>query len=277
MKIKIISFIFLFFLEQFGTYCQTTAISNAPKTKKITGAVLFTKILNIDGNLFLKSLNNNWSINAKIISSTGNKFSFEAEGFRVEVALKNKSFPAQKINNCNFQNILWPDVIKASLKNKAYYDLSIEVEEKYFFEANKLFSKVCSILLGTKEAISACNMVNQLLIPKEFYIRETLVLQRDVLPLRNWLTIRSITKGIYTNSFTLGLEPFGFRELEIINSKKDVAFNENVIYNVASFVLEQNTILKNNERLNITGDASYMVYNSDGVHVPKVSVKVVVQ
>ncbi len=272
----------IFILFFFAKYLVISQQNNSnplftSKKEKISGAILLNKNLEIDAKLYLKSLNDNWPIFAKILAVGKGKFSFEAEGFKVEIAQKKVSYSAITLKNANKNNLLWPLVLKPSLQNKAYYEINIEAEKDQYLDANKLFSKVCTILLSTKEAISIYCNVNQLLIPKEFYIIETLVMKKDVLPLRNWLIINNITAGEFTNSYTIGLSWFGYNELEIINSKKGVAKNENIIYNIASYVLEKHVKLNDNERLNVSGDGSYMVYISEGVHVASKSVKIVVK
>lgn len=124
----------------------------------------------------------------------------------------------------------------------------------------RIFTSVICSLLRTNNAIGVYKGAQSLLIPKEDYLAEAEGMNDDWFPLNLWIYfgLRKIKdKGV---GYTYGLKEFNKRELEVVDSERDLTDIRNFLFNMTHYILDhdvefedgQTCGLSESERIKIT-------------------------
>ena len=124
----------------------------------------------------------------------------------------------------------------------------------------RIFTSVICALLRTNNAIGVYKGNQSLLIPKADYLGEAEGMNDDSFPLNLWIYFGLRKVKDKSAGYTYGLKAFNKRELEVLDSEKDLADIRKFLYNIAHYILDfdvefeagQTCGLSENERIKIT-------------------------
>jgi hypothetical protein len=137
-----------------------------------------------------------------------------------------------------------------------------------------ILTKIMCLLLKNTQAIGVYLGEQSLLIPKMDYLTEASLLSDDFLPLNIWIYIGLRTIDEKTNAYTYGLEAFGKREIEILNSYKKIADLRELLFNLSHYVLLSDVTFQDGQTAGLTEDQKLKITYSKGEFVTGNSFKI---
>lgn len=199
---------------------------------------------------------------------------FTVGKFQILIVLMDVPIPASDLEVPCEVSYLWPEAKQEVPTHKSHIIISVTSKEKDVVNAYKLFSKTAATILKTTHALGIYLGNQQMVLPTDLYVEMTETMDESTLPIVNWVYIGVWDEDNKRGGFTFGLEEFGFREVEIINSKHSREEIWDFLYNVAHYVILSDVTLNDGETIGFTPEEKLEVTVSDGVHIPGKTVKI---
>lgn len=139
-------------------------------------------------------------------------------------------------------------------------------------EAGMLFVKVVSACLKADNALGIydCGTV----WTKENFIQSAMVMKEGELPLMDFVFIGLYQDDKGVSSWSNGLRSFGREELEIIESSHSPSEVYDLMWSVATYIIQEGAILRDGETLGFTKKQKLPLTLSEGVYVEGQSMKI---
>lgn len=172
-------------------------------------------------------------------------------------------------------NYLWRDGVEQVKKHKSQVILTMfrMNKSKSTIENYKLFIKFASCLLKCPSSIGI--YTNTTVYPSKFYCESAGVLEdEEDLPVQIMLYI-----GLYMSEngvcgYTYGLKNFGYREIEVLDSKQSPADVYGFLCSVTEYVLLYDVTLKDKETIGFSAEQKLPIRLSLGKAVEGQSLKI---
>lgn len=233
----------------------------------LKGTILFEKN-EIDFNKVKENLKKNWQID--ILSEvTEEGFVFNVGNTLIKVSRNNenlKKIMLEKVKN----NIFWIEGEAEVEKVKSYVDVIIE-DGKDRVKLAKLFVKVITSVLKVDGSIGVYKEPS--IISKEDYIDVAEELCGNEFP-----TLNMVYFGLYRTDngiggFTKGLDYFGKKEIEVLDTDIEVDELYTFLIDVADYVITSDVKLNDGETIGFSIEQKIPIALSDGVAVEGESIK----
>jgi hypothetical protein len=251
----------------FGFIKNLFGKSEAPKEaapKMVLGMVLLKEIQAIDEAKIIENLKNKWHVH--IDSSDGNDSSLilKIDNQMVMAALIPAAIPKGELDYCIDVGYFWKNAKTEALEHKAHIIISVLPSNFSAVDMNSIFTKMAAAILEETDALGIYLGSRTLLLSKEFYITNAELLKEGSLPLFNWAYFGMVKQGDKNSVYTYGLELFGKREMEIIDSPHPMTELQDMMYNTAHYVLDSDVTLNNGETIGIAAAQKLKISLSKG-------------
>lgn len=186
------------------------------------------------------------------------------DGYNIAIAEIPAAIPGDEVQTTAEYNYLWKDGVKASSKHKSHVILSIMNSGKNPIFENLLFNKIAASILRNSESLGVYIGGRTLLLEKDFYLANTEMMTKEELPLYNWIYF-GLRQGNGNRSiYTYGLADFGKMEMEIVNSTKTFDELNEIMFNMAHYVIASDVILRDGETIGMSAAQKLQITESKG-------------
>ncbi|MBR1739316.1 MAG: DUF4261 domain-containing protein [Ruminococcus sp.] len=244
--------------------------NNETKQGNVLGGFVLFKDANMDWLRFEKYLKEDWGIDCQEHQKDG-AMVFKVDEMVVACSLMPSPVPDKEAEQNAKNNILWKDGDKEVEKHNAHVMLAV-MNKFDALEQALLFAKVASCLLKLDNAIGIYK--NPTVYEKKFYIgfAESIKDGEIPVPILIYTGLYLAKDGIC--AFTSGLSFFGFKEIEIIDSKKQPNEVMSFLFSISEYVISEGVELKDGETIGFTEEQKLPIAVSAGVSVPGETVKI---
>ena len=240
-----------------------------------TGFVLLNEV-KFDKEKFLKDLKEDWKITLDLGNDSENNEKDMLVGnigdIMVAVALMPAPIPNNEaVDNAKI-NYKWKDAVKVAEEHKAHILVSL-LGEPNLVDGAKLYTKIISALTK-QENCTGLYVTKTVLNPDMYRDFTEYYVENDMFPVENTIFI-----GVYKtdngeiNAYTYGMETFGKKEMEVINSLEQPKDIYNLLQAIADYVITSDVILQDGETIGFTAEQKIPISQSKGVAVNGTTLK----
>ena len=240
-----------------------------------TGFVLLNKA-KFNREKFLKDLKEDWKITLDLGDDSENKEKDMLVGNIGDIMVAVALMPAPIPNNEAVEkakiNYKWKDAVKVAEEHKAHILVSL-LGEPDLVEGAKLYTKIISALTK-QENCTGLYVTKTVLNPDMYRDFTEYYVENDMFPVENTIFI-----GVYKtdngeiNAYTYGMETFGKKEMEVINSLEQPKDIYNLLQAIADYVITSDVILQDGETIGFTAEQKISISQSKGVAVNGTTLK----
>ena len=240
-----------------------------------TGFVLLNEA-KFDRNKFLKDLKEDWKITLDLGNDSGNNekdmLVGNIDNIMVAIALMPAPIPNNEAVEKAKINYKWKDAVKVAEEHKAHILVSL-LGEPNLVEGAKLYTKIISALTK-QENCTGLYVTKTVLNPDMYRDFTEYYVENDMFPVENTIFI-----GVYKtdngeiNAYTYGMETFGKKEMEVINSLEQPKDIYNLLQAIADYVITSDVILQDGETIGFTAEQKISISQSKGVAVNGTTLK----
>ena len=240
-----------------------------------TGFVLLNEA-KFDRNKFLKDLKEDWKITLDLGNDSENNEKDMLVGNIGDIMVAVALMPAPIPNNEAVEkakiNYKWKDAVKVAEEHKAHILVSL-LGEPDLVEGAKLYTKIISALTK-QENCTGLYVTKTVLNPDMYRDFTEYYVENDMFPVENTIFI-----GVYKtdngeiNAYTYGMETFGKKEMEVINSLEQPKDIYNLLQAIADYVITSDVILQDGETIGFTAEQKISISQSKGVAVNGTTLK----
>ena len=240
-----------------------------------TGFVLLNEA-KFNREKFLKDLKEDWKITLDLGDDSENKEKDMLVGNIGDIMVAVALMPAPIPNNEAVEkakiNYRWKDAVKVAEEHKAHILVSL-LGEPDLVEGAKLYTKIISALTK-QENCTGLYVTKTVLNPDMYRDFTEYYVENDMFPVENTIFI-----GVYKtdngeiNAYTYGMETFGKKEMEVINSLEQPKDIYNLLQAIADYVITSDVILQDGETIGFTAEQKISISQSKGVAVNGTTLK----
>ena len=241
----------------------------------LTGFVLLNEA-KFNREKFLKDLKEDWKITLDLGDDSENKEKDMLVGNIGDIMVAIALMPAPIPNNEAVEkakiNYKWKDAVKVAEEHKAHILVSL-LGEPDLVEGAKLYTKIISALTKQENCIGLY-VTKTVLNPDMYRDFTEYYVENDMFPVENTIFI-----GVYKtdngeiNAYTYGMETFGKKEMEVINSLEQPKDIYNLLQAIADYVITSDVILQDGETIGFTAEQKISISQSKGVAVNGTTLK----
>jgi hypothetical protein len=248
-----------------------------PETKKnttILGMVLLEESNSMDFKKVVTELRNKWKLKVDDKESSDEASVLLVEGYNIAIANMPLPIPGDEVKTTAEYNYLWKNGIIEAAKHQGHIILSILNAGKNPIKENLLYSKVASAVLNNSKSLGMYIGGRTLLLKKDFYLANTETMAEDDLPLYNWIYFGLRQENGKNSVYTFGLADFNKKEMEIVNSSHSLEDLNEMVFNLAHYVIENDVTLKDGETIGISAEQKLKIRESKGKFLDGTTLKI---
>ena len=202
----------------------------------------------------------------------GVALAFYEDGMMATVGLMETKVPDGEAEYWANSNFMTREKSVAAAKNHKAHLLVAVLGKDAPLKAGELFAKIASSCLKASNALGIyeCGTV---WLPED-YIQSAMVMKEGEFPLAALVFVGLYQDKEGISSWTNGLRSFGREELEVINSKKMPSEVYDLMFNIASYIIEEGAVLRDGETLGFSAEQKLPLTCSKGVYVDGQSIKI---
>ena len=225
----------------------------------------------IDWNMFIKNLANDWSICISEKPTENGQLVFEVDGMMVACGFVETVIPNDEAVNNAKNNFLWKEAVQVTKLHKAHIMLTI-MHGDSAINKSLIFTKIASSLLKLNNAIALYQWPT--VYQPDFYIKTAEDINEGALPILDWVYFGVYPDGDKFSGYTVGLDYFGKDEIEVIKSKESPDELYVFLIDIADYIITTNVTLKHGETIGFTEEQKLKIIRSKGIAVEKESIKI---
>ncbi|MGN0633636.1 MAG: DUF4261 domain-containing protein [Oscillospiraceae bacterium] len=246
-------------------------INNNERESKVLAAFVLFKDANMDWPRFRHYLKEDWNIVPQD-DVKDNALVFRADGMTAACSLLPCKVPDNEAEESVKNNFLWKNGEAEVAKHGANVMVAI-MEKTDELEQAKLLVKIVSSMLRLKNTIGVYK--NPTVYEKDFYLKFSQPLKNGDLPMPVLIHVGMyITKESLICAYTSGMESFGKREIEIVDSKAKPDELYRLIISIAELLLATGVELNDGDTIDLSDSEILPVSISDGVSVQGKTMKI---
>jgi hypothetical protein len=238
-----------------------------PKTNKslpILGMVLLEVPNSMDIKKVVAELRTKWKLKVDDKEISDEASVLVIEGYTIALGNMSMPIPGNEIKTTAEYNYLWKNGINEATNHQGHIILSIINAGKAPIKENLLYSKVASAVLNNSKSLGVYIGGRTLLLKRNFYLANTEMMAEDDLPLYNWIYFGLRQEGGKQSAYTFGLADFNKKEIEIVNSSHSLEDLNEMIFNLAHYVIENDVTLRSGETIGISAEQKLKVSETKG-------------
>lgn len=254
---------------------MNTALSQTrEKVSIVQGVLLLNQIQVVLAAKITQTLQANWGLKATELKVGKDGISFKTAGIQFVLKQINKPLLTDEIFETAKVAYLWPEAETEIKKHRAQWLLTAVQGDTKKLKVYEVFTKVASVCLKNADATGIYFGRKMVLLSKVFYVAEAEVLRKGVIPMNNWVYVGSVSKDGIQSVYTYGLTLFGKQEMEIVDSKRPTAELRGLLYNLISYVLKDDVVLKEEEAIVLDKDNRLIVHIFEGKFIQGPTIKI---
>ncbi len=243
----------------------------------ILGMALLREQEIFDAEGILDELKNKWSLELEEVEyGEDETMFFELEGYQVGLAYMPMAIPDKEAESVAEFNYFWKDGVEEAGKHKAHVLIMLLNAGENLVKENFVFTMLSSALLNNSKSIGIYLGSRTLALSKEFYqINAEFMMNEELtLPLYNWIYFGLRSDDDKFSVYTYGMYEFGKKEMEIINSDKNLEELLEMMFNFVDYVLRFNVELKDGETIGLSEEQNLNITESDGIYLDGTTLKI---
>lgn len=239
------------------------------KQRKVLNGFILLRDKNCCFSKIIENLKKDWKIEAT------NKVEENSLIFYLDETMIAFSFIPVPVPNGEAEenashNYLWSNGVEETAKHQAQIILAVFGKDS--LEVSRLFIKAAASALKLDNAIGIYKYPT--VIPSDDYIEVAQYMKENELPLADMIYI-----GLYNSEngvcgYTMGLDFFDKKEIEVLNTSLDPFDLYNFIYDIAHYVISNNIELKDGETIGFSAEQKLPITVSKGVSLEGETVKI---
>lgn len=249
------------------------------KTVTNTNSVILGMILLEDPNSFnlqgtVNELKTKWKLKVNDYDADDKAAVLFIRDYKVAIANIPAAIPEREVEKTAEYNYFWVNGIEETSKHKGHIVLSIMNAGKNPVQENLLFSKIASAVMNNSKAIGIYIGGRTLVLKKDFYQENIKMMSEEDLPLYNWIYFGLRKVNGKQSIYTYGLADFGKMEMEIVDSEKSFDELNEMMFNLAHYVIASNVTLKDGETIGISAEQKLKISESKGKFLEGITLKI---
>lgn len=239
------------------------------KTESNTNSAILGMVLLEDPNSFdlkgtVNELKTKWKLKVNDNDADDKAAVLVIGDYNIAIANIPTAIPEGEVERTADYNYFWENGIVETSKHKGHIVLSIMNAGKNPVQENLLYSKIASAVMNNSKAIGIYIGGRTLVLKKDFYQANVEMMSEEDLPLYNWIYFGLRKENGRHSVYTYGLSDFGKLEMEIIESENSIEELNEMMFNLAHYVIAYNVTLKDGETIGITAEQKLKISESKG-------------
>jgi len=227
-----------------------------------TGFVLLNEA-KFDREKFLKDLKEDWNITLDLGDDSENKEKDMLVGNVGDIMVAVALMPAPIPNN---------EAVDNAKTNYRYILVSL-LGEPNLVDGAKLYTKIISALTK-QDNCTGINVLGTVLNPDMYRDFTKYYEENDMFPVENMIFIGLYaSEGEKINAYTYGMERFGKKEMEILDSSQSPEDVYYFLQGVADYVITSDVILQDGETIGFSAEQKIPISQSKGIAVNGTTLK----
>jgi hypothetical protein len=213
------------------------------------------------------SLSNNQNI-IENIEEKENNILFEVNGELGFISLMPAPIPWGDLEGPCLTAWHWENAEEIMKSHKYHYLISLmpKNEEVTNIERALIITRIIASVLEATDSVGVLWAPGTIINSKEQFITTAKDASVEELPINLWIEFR-IEKN-ENNSFniiTTGMNSLGHKELEIVNSKREITELLGFVYNICNYLLENGPVIKDGDTVGMDADQKINAYYKKSV------------
>ncbi len=239
------------------------------KTESGTNSAILGMVLLEDPNSFdlqgtVNELKTKWKLKVNENDADDKTAVLVIGEYRVVIANIPAAIPGGEVERAAEYNYFWENGIEEASKHKGHIVLSIMNAGNNPVQENLLYNKIASAVMNNCNAIGIYIGGRTLVLKKDFYQANVKMMSEEDLPLYNWIYFGLRKENGKQSVYTYGLADFGKMEMEIVESKSSIEELNEMMFNLAHYVLAYNVKLKDGETIGLSAEQKLKISESKG-------------
>ena len=223
------------------------------ETGRFFGAVLLDSPV-FDSDQLKSDLLEDWGIEVPDDEEDGTLV-FEIDGRMAVISLMPAPVPNGEAELYAESNYFWKGAVDAAKEHQAHLFVSVlPGEDCNPIAVGKLFVKLASSCLKQENATGIYTAGTVFEPDMYCAVAEDMKEGEDTYPILDWIYFGLYETEEGLNGYTYGLKAFGKEEIEVVNSIAPPSELHEFLYNVVSYVLCDDALLKDGETIGFTED-----------------------
>ncbi|WP_405199147.1 DUF4261 domain-containing protein [Christiangramia sp. LLG6405-1] len=234
------------------------------KNLAILGMVLLEDPNSFDLKRTINELKTKWKLKVNENDADAEAAVLVVEDYNVAIATIPAAIPNKEVEKNAEYNYLWENGVTESSEHKAHIVLSLMNAGKNPVQENLLYSKIASAVINNSKAIGIYIGGRSLVLKKDFYQANVEMMSEEDLPLYNWIYFGLRKENGKQSIYTYGLADFGKMEMEIVESENSIEELDEMMFNLAHYVVAHDVMLKDGETIGISAEQKLKISVSKG-------------
>lgn len=197
---------------------------------------------------------------------------WEESGMTAAISLMPAPVPEGEAEQNAAHNFFWPEAVEITQGHKAHILVAVLPGSRPAAEAGKLYVKLCASCSRQDNALGI--YTSGTVFQPDFYQKAAGDMKDGDLPILNWIHFGLWQSEKGMNAYTYGMDAFGKKELEVLDSRADPQDLYGFLVDIASYVLISDVTLRHGETIGFTEDEKLPITCSKGVSVDGDSLKI---
>ncbi len=238
--------------------------SESSTNSTILGMVLLEEPNSMKIEKVISELKNKWNLEIGEGETSDETSVLDINGYRVAIANMPVPIPTEEVTSTAEYNYFWENGVKEASSHKGHIILSIMNAGKKPVQENILFSQIASAILNNSKSIGIYIGGRTLALKKDFYQANVEMMSEEDLPLYNWIYFGLRKENGKQSVYTYGLADFGKMEMEIIDSDSSLEELNEMMFNLAHYVIAYDVTLKDGETIGLSAEQKLKISESRG-------------
>jgi hypothetical protein len=244
-------------------------LNKEKKTESTLNSTILGMVLLEDSNSFdlkgtIKELRTKWNLKIDDKDTNEETTVLTIQDYQVAIATIPVKIPEQEVENQAEYNYFWKNGVEETSKHKGHIVLSIMNSGKNPVQENLLFSKIASSVMNNSKSIGIYIGGRTLVLKKDFYQANVEMMSETDLPLYNWIYFGLREENGKNSVYTYGLANFNKMEMEIIESNVSIEELNEMMFNLAHYVISYDVTLKDGETIGLSAEQKLRISESKG-------------
>ena len=244
------------------------------KNEILLGMVLLKEPNSMKIKPVIDELRNKWKLIVDAKDAGDETSVLTIDNYHIAIGNMAVPIPGNEIEETASFNYYWENGKTESSNHKGHIIVSITNGGTNPIKENLLFNKIVSSILNNSKSLGVYIGGRTLLLSKEFYQGNVEDISEENLPINNLIYFGIRTEHNKNSVYTYGLKDFKKQEMEIIESKHKLEDLLGMMYNLTSYVIESDVILKDGETIGMSETQKLQIKQSKGKYLDGQTLKI---
>lgn len=264
MKIKSMLAILIISTTGLFNFFNQSEKENTETSSTIIGMVLLEDVNSLDIVNVIADLENKWNLKIKSEETDEDVSVIVIGDYNIGIVNIASPIPGDEVKETAEYSYLWENGVTEATKHKGHVIVTIMNGGKNLIKENILFNQIAAAVLENSKSLGIYMGGRTLLLKKDFYLENTKGMSSEQLPLHNWIYFGLREGKAKRSMYTFGLADFGKKEMEVVNSKKDIDEINEMMYNITHYVLASDVTLRDGETIGMSATQKIKIKESKG-------------